>query len=691
MDNVGVILRQLLISHDQLTHRNFGLISDLEFISQYDIVFLNCGAIADPGVIRAFVEQGGLVYASDLTMGAIIAPAFPEMGFTYASYAGVVAANILDDGLRVQLGGRGVVNVAIPGGGNIITGWAENAELKVYMDFTHSVRGNIPIIATFEHGAGRVIFTGFHHHRGQTPSDMRRILSHLAFGLYLEDEITAITEIAIERGFSALHPIFGNRPPALDEEGAPLMGEAAEGGWAAGGGGAWEGDVAAAPMAPGMAVYDGGGAHEYVEFENFVHTAVEGETFAIIVSVELGEFTVHLTSPDGYTYTNEVEGVFAGTPPVFAPQPFLGSLEDLGDEMTVISLGAEGLVVVNSIAGNWEFAFETEDENADMFAAGLALGFAENLTSTPGPDEITVLLDGSPLTFDVAPIIVNGRTLVPIRGVFEAMGFVVTWDGNIEQATLARDNDVVIITIGSYMFTTNEAEHSLDVPARIIGDRTMLPLRAVLESVGYELEWNDATRTVMIATRYNISDIVDFGGIAWRILDIRDGKKLLLSEYVLFERAYHDTPLTAVSWETSDIRRYLNNEFYSRFAEYERERIAVTLIENNENPWFRIGRFHNDTYDKIFMLSLEQIVHYLGDSGQLQNRPNNRIGWIADYYSGFRIAYDLNVVPSMWWLRSPGFSHDIAAGVRPNGDIFVEGMMVPADYGVRPALWLNIR
>ena len=510
MDNVGVILRQLLISHDQLTSQNAHLLNELAFISQYDVVFLNCGANADPAVIRAFVGQGGLVYASDLTMGHIIAPAFPEMGFTYGSYARVVAANILDEGLSVQLGGRRTVNVMIPGGGNIITGWAENAELKIYMDFVHSASGSIPIIAAFEYGAGRVIFTGFHHHAGQTPSDMRRILSYLAFGLYLEDEITAITQIANERGFATLYPMFGSRPLAIDvdDDGNVVM-AAASGEWAAGGGGAWEGDVAAmlAPQTQGpsdeieiagMVVFDGEGSFSYVEFENFVHTAVEGETFAIFIATGLGDFLVHLTSPDGHIYTNELEGVFTGNPPVFRQQAFSGAIEYTGDEMAVMSLGAEGLIVANAIAGRWEFAVETEDENADMFAVGLALGF--DLSAVPEANGITVLLDGAVLEFGVEPIIINDRVLVPFRAIFEALGIYVEWDNDTRTAIGIREGLIVQVPIGSYApYINSEPIYpELDVPAMIHYGSTLVPIRFIAEASGATVEWDDEARTVII-------------------------------------------------------------------------------------------------------------------------------------------------------------------------------------------------
>lgn len=81
----------------------------------------------------------------------------------------------------------------------------------------------------------------------------------------------------------------------------------------------------------------------------------------------------------------------------------------------------------------------------------------------------------------LAMTIIDGRTLVPVRGVFEALGFSVSWDEQARQVTLSRANDTIIITIDSASFIANGISHTLDVPAQIIGGSTMLPIRTVLD------------------------------------------------------------------------------------------------------------------------------------------------------------------------------------------------------------------
>ena len=114
---------------------------------------------------------------------------------------------------------------------------------------------------------------------------------------------------------------------------------------------------------------------------------------------------------------------------------------------------------------------------------------------------ISVQIDSEFVEFeDQRPTIVDDRTLVPVRGVFEHVGFNVDWNPISQQATLTSDDFEVILTIGSAEFTTNGVAHTLDVPAQIINDRTMLPIRAVMESVGYYVGWDGRSRTVLISS-----------------------------------------------------------------------------------------------------------------------------------------------------------------------------------------------
>jgi len=137
-----------------------------------------------------------------------------------------------------------------------------------------------------------------------------------------------------------------------------------------------------------------------------------------------------------------------------------------------------------------------------LLAAILTVGLVP--AAAQADQSISVTIDGVKVEFpDQMPVIVDGRTLVPVAGVFNAIGFEPSWNDEAQTATLTHNDFVIVITIGSKVFTTNGEEFVLDVPAQIIEARTMLPLRAVLESIGIcsnNIGWDDATRTITIIT-----------------------------------------------------------------------------------------------------------------------------------------------------------------------------------------------
>jgi len=113
---------------------------------------------------------------------------------------------------------------------------------------------------------------------------------------------------------------------------------------------------------------------------------------------------------------------------------------------------------------------------------------------------ISVLIDGTPVNFDQQPVIENGRTLVPLRAMFEALGATVDWNQSTQTVTSVKDDITVSLTIGSNILTKNGAGITLDVPAKIVGGRTLVPARAVAESFGAEVGWVQSTQTVVITT-----------------------------------------------------------------------------------------------------------------------------------------------------------------------------------------------
>lgn len=113
---------------------------------------------------------------------------------------------------------------------------------------------------------------------------------------------------------------------------------------------------------------------------------------------------------------------------------------------------------------------------------------------------IDVYIDGQTLAMDVPAQIVEGRTLVPIRAIFEAMGATVSWDANTQTATGTKGDKTVILPLGSLSPTINDQVKPLDVPATIVTGRTLAPLRFVGEAFGGSVRWDGVTQTIYITS-----------------------------------------------------------------------------------------------------------------------------------------------------------------------------------------------
>ena len=214
-----------------------------------------------------------------------------------------------------------------------------------------------------------------------------------------------------------------------------------------------------------------------------------------------------------------------------------------------------------------------------------------------------------------------------------------------------------------------------------------------------------------------IGEIIPFGGHNWRVLDVWGNSALIITENIIGHRMFHNS-LSSVTWETSEIRQFLNGTFLYTFPESDRQRVLETVVINNSNPWDFTdwgGNARtsggNDTIDRVFLLSIDEVLWYFGDSGLVAEGAARGVGvrnryaprmpawgvyaWgIHDQFSEARIARDSAGTATWWWLRTPGHSHSRAADVRFDGLLGISGPLVfeagSIGGGVRPALWLNL-
>ena len=114
-------------------------------------------------------------------------------------------------------------------------------------------------------------------------------------------------------------------------------------------------------------------------------------------------------------------------------------------------------------------------------------------------EEVVINVNGERINgLDVPPVIINSRTLVPARAIFEAMGAEVNWNADTQEVYIVKDTDLVVLKINSDTGHTNGLDFKMDIPAKIINDRTMIPVRAASEALGCTVGWNDAKRLISI-------------------------------------------------------------------------------------------------------------------------------------------------------------------------------------------------
>lgn len=115
-------------------------------------------------------------------------------------------------------------------------------------------------------------------------------------------------------------------------------------------------------------------------------------------------------------------------------------------------------------------------------------------------NEIQVKIDGNPVSFDVSPIIQNDSVLVPMRTIFEQMGYKVDWNEQYEMINGWKDSQNISMTINSYIAFHNSESVILNAPPILLNERTMVPLRFIAESTGANVFWDNDLKTVFITT-----------------------------------------------------------------------------------------------------------------------------------------------------------------------------------------------
>lgn len=196
---------------------------------------------------------------------------------------------------------------------------------------------------------------------------------------------------------------------------------------------------------------------------------------------------------------------------------------------------------------------------------------------------------------------------------------------------------------------------------------------------------NVAPGSIVTFGRYEQDNNYNNGSepIQWKVLDVRNGKALLLSVYGLETMAYHyqAEPMT---WENCSLRAYLNSNFYNGvFDDQERPYIAETYLPNNNSAAY--GTWGgNPTYDHVFLLSIDELRYYFPTEYSRKMQPTP----LARAHGAYGTA---DAACAWWWLRSPGQAVTAASSVNSLGVLLDTGPAVSDVTGaIRPAIWVNM-
>lgn len=119
---------------------------------------------------------------------------------------------------------------------------------------------------------------------------------------------------------------------------------------------------------------------------------------------------------------------------------------------------------------------------------------------------VKVLFDDAEVEFDEAPFVEEGRTLVPIRALAEKLGFTVDWLEAEQKITLTKGETTIVLWIGSNKVLVNGVEGTIDVPAKKVGNRTFVPIRFIAETLGTHVGWDNDKQAAVVTSGSKLAE-----------------------------------------------------------------------------------------------------------------------------------------------------------------------------------------
>ena len=150
-----------------------------------------------------------------------------------------------------------------------------------------------------------------------------------------------------------------------------------------------------------------------------------------------------------------------------------------------------------------------------LLLCGILAATTINISAISASKGVSVKLDGELVVFDNAyPVVKDNRTLIPLRGLFEKMGYEIGWDANLKAAILTKGNSKISIRSEKKYIMVNNIQKTIDVPAQIINGWMMIPLRAVADATGAQVNWDASSKVADILTNSQAEYTLQLDGYA---------------------------------------------------------------------------------------------------------------------------------------------------------------------------------
>lgn len=132
------------------------------------------------------------------------------------------------------------------------------------------------------------------------------------------------------------------------------------------------------------------------------------------------------------------------------------------------------------------------------FENGQTLIRSDNIIIADKAKDISVKISGETVSFDRKPVLYHGRTLVPMRKIFESLGTEITWNSDTQTVHGKKDGRSIAVSVGSRVMRVDGNIVMLDIQPIVVSDRTLVPVREIAEGLGCGVEWDQRSASVFI-------------------------------------------------------------------------------------------------------------------------------------------------------------------------------------------------